>query len=89
MIWGKAATVGVEQKVARQRTRDSTGIYCSKHLRKLRKPKSLNGAGYVREDSIGVASDQANCADHNYQNHRNHHGILGNILTVVFEYQNA
>jgi len=38
---------------------------------------------------VGAASDQANCADHNYQNYRNHHGILGNILTVVIEQQTA
>jgi hypothetical protein len=45
----------------------------------------LERAGYRGEGIIRVRADQANSADYQHQNHRQHHRILGDILTIVLE----
>jgi len=43
----------------------------------------LNCTGYTRKYVVGIASDQANRTNHNYQNNGQHHRILGDVLALV------
>jgi len=43
----------------------------------------LYGTAYRREDVVGVSSDQADGAYNDYQNHRQHYGVFGDILTTI------
>ena len=42
----------------------------------------LQGASHVREDIIGVGTDQPDGADDDYKNHREHHRIFRDILSA-------
>src|SRR6478735_6024221 len=44
----------------------------------------LDGTGHVRENVVGIAAYQSYGADHNHQNHRQHHCIFSDVLTLVF-----
>jgi hypothetical protein len=43
----------------------------------------LYGTAYGRKDIVGVSSDQADSAYNDHQNHRQHDGVLGDILTTI------
>jgi hypothetical protein len=43
----------------------------------------LDRAADVREDVLGVGPDEADGADYNDQDHRQHDGILGYVLTLL------
>jgi hypothetical protein len=42
----------------------------------------LHLAGDLREHVIGVAADQLDRTDHDHQDYRQHHRVLGDILTA-------
>ena len=42
----------------------------------------LNGASYLRENSVSARSNHANDARSNAENHSQHHRVLGDVLTV-------
>src|SRR5678816_3621111 len=44
----------------------------------------LDRTGHVRENVVGIAAHQSYGADHNHQNHRQHHCIFSDVLTLVF-----
>ena len=44
----------------------------------------LDGAGYGRKNVVRIAAHQSYGADHNHQNHRQHHCIFSDVLTLVF-----
>ena len=43
----------------------------------------LDGAGYLGESVIGIRADQTDGADHQNQDYREHHCILGNVLAPI------
>jgi hypothetical protein len=47
----------------------------------------LDGTGYVREDVIGIRTDQPDRAHDDDQNNGQHDGVFGDILTALVLYQ--
>src|SRR5579862_7625756 len=43
----------------------------------------IESAGDFGKDIVGVVTDERNRPHHDHYNHRQHHGILGNILTFI------
>ncbi len=44
-------------------------------------PNLLDGAADFREHGVGVRSNQPDRADHDHQNHSQHHCVFGDVLT--------
>lgn len=44
-------------------------------------------AAHLREYRVGVTSDQPYRANHDHQDHRQHHRVFGNVLSVFFSPQ--
>jgi hypothetical protein len=43
-----------------------------------------DGTGGVREDSVGIRTNEPNCAHHDLENDGQHHCVFRNILPVLF-----
>jgi hypothetical protein len=61
----------------------SNGFLLSNFILFGRVVSLLNRAGRRGEYSIRVRADETNGADHYYQDHSQHHGVLCDILTFI------
>jgi hypothetical protein len=43
----------------------------------------LNRTSRLRKDSIGVGTNQSDCADNSDEDHKQHHGILSDVLACI------
>ena len=42
-----------------------------------------DGASCLREDVVRLRADQPDRSHHDYQNHRQHHSVLGDVLSLI------
>jgi hypothetical protein len=44
-----------------------------------------DGASCLRKDVVRLAADQPDRSHHDYQNHRQHHSVLGDVLPLIVQ----
>jgi hypothetical protein len=46
-------------------------------------PTLRNRASNLRKDSVGIGSNQSNCADNDHENYGEHYSIFGDVLAFI------